>query len=182
MTPRGRIRDVPASIRQRLLNLAREQGIRFNSVLQRYAAERFLYRLSVSGEVNRFTLKGAALFRIWTRQEMRPTRDVDFLSVGPEDHAAIRATLATVCGSPCPEDGVVFDPETMRIANIRDEQPHGGVRARINGRLGPRGSWSRPGSPSPRASRRPPSRASRSRGAGRAGRGGWGSRALRAPA
>ena len=136
MTPRGRIRDVPASIRQRLLNLAREQGIRFNSVLQRYAAERFLYRLSVSGEVNRFTLKGAALFRIWTRQEMRPTRDVDFLSVGPEDHAAIRATLATVCGSPCPEDGVVFDPETMRIANIRDEQPHGGVRARINGRLG----------------------------------------------
>ena len=64
MTPRGRIRDVPASIRQRLLNLAREQGIRFNSVLRRYAAERFLYRLSLSGEVNRFTLKGAALFRI----------------------------------------------------------------------------------------------------------------------
>ena len=104
MTPRGRIRDVPASIRQRLLNLAREQGIRFNSVLRRYAAERFLYRLSPSGEVNRFTLKGAALFRIWTQQEMRPTRDGDFLSVGPEDHAAIRATLATVCGSPCPRD------------------------------------------------------------------------------
>ena len=56
MTPRGKPRDVPASIRQRLLNLAREQGIRFNSVLQRYAAERFLYRLSVSGETNRFTL------------------------------------------------------------------------------------------------------------------------------
>ena len=136
MTPRGKIRDVPASIRQRLLNLARKQGIRFNSVLQRYAAERFLYRLSVSREVNRFTLKGAALFRIWTRQEMRPTRDVDFLSVGPEDHAAIRAALETVCGSPCPEDGVVFDPGTMRIANIREEQPHGGVRARIHGRLG----------------------------------------------
>ena len=91
MTPRGKIRDVPASIRQRLLNLAREQGIEFSGVLQRYAAERFLYRLSVSGEVNRFTLKGAALFRVWTRQEMRPTRDIDFPAVGPEDHAAIRA-------------------------------------------------------------------------------------------
>ena len=136
MTPRGKIRDVPASIRQRLLNLAREQGIRFNGVLQRYAAERFLYRLSVSGEVNRFTLKGAALFRVWTRQEMRPTRDVDFLAVGPEDHAAIRAALEAVCGMPCPEDGVVFDPATMRIANIREEQPYGGVRARIHGRLG----------------------------------------------
>ena len=128
MTPRGKIRDVPASIRQRLLNLAREQGIRFDSVLQRYAAERFLYRFSVSGEVNRFTLKGAALFRVWTRQELRPTRDVDFLAVGPEDHAAIRAALEAVCGSPCPEDGVDLDPGTMRIANIREEQPHGGVR------------------------------------------------------
>ena len=136
MTPRRKIRDVPASIRQRLLNLAREQGIRFNSVLQRYAAERFLYRLSISAEVNRFTLKGAALFRVWTGQEMRPTHDVDFLSAGPEDHAAIRAALDAICGSPCPEDGVVFDSETMRIANIREEQPDGGVRARIDGRLG----------------------------------------------
>ena len=138
MTPRGKIRDVPASIRQRLLNLTREQGIRFEGVLQRYAAERFLYRLSVSGEVNRFTLKGAALFRVWTRQEMRPTRDIDFLAVGPEDHAAIRAALAAVCAIPCPEDDVVFDPATMRIANIREEQPYGGVRARIRGRLGQR--------------------------------------------
>lgn len=136
MTPRGKIRNVPASIRQRLLNLAREQGIRFNSVLQRYAAERFLYRLSISAQVNRFTLKGAALFRVWTGQEMRPTRDVDFLSVGPEDHAAIRSALNAICGSPCPEDGVVFDQATMRIANIREEQPDGGVRARIEGRLG----------------------------------------------
>ena len=136
MTPRGKIRDVPASVRQRLLNLAREQGIRFDSVLQRYAAERFLYRLSVSEEVNRFTLKGAALFRVWTRQELRPTRDVDFLAVGSEDHAVIRAALETVCGSPCPEDGVVFDPGTMRIANIREEQPHGGIRAQIHARLG----------------------------------------------
>ena len=136
MTPRGKIRDIPASIRQRLLNLSREQGIRFNSILQHYAAERFLYRLSISAEVDRFTLKGAALFRVWTGQEMRPTRDVDFLAAGLEEHAALRTALEAVCGTPCLEDGVVFDPETMRIANIRDEQPHGGARARIHGLLG----------------------------------------------
>ena len=136
MTPRGKIRSIPASIRQRLLNLSREQGIRFNSVLQRYATERFLYRLSVSAEVDRLTLKGAALFRVWTGQELRPTHDVDFLAAGLEDHAAIRAALEHVCGTPCLEDGVVFDPEPMRIASIRDEQPHGGVRARIHGLLG----------------------------------------------
>ncbi len=136
MSPRGRIRDVPASIRQRLLNLAREQGIRFNSVLQRYAAERFLYRLSVSDEVDRFTLKGAALFRVWIGEEMRPTRDVDFLAVGLEGHPAIRTALENICASPCAEDGVVFDPGTMRVANIREHQPYDGIRARIDGRLG----------------------------------------------
>ena len=80
MTPGKTIRDVPASVRQRLLNLAREQQVRFEGVLQRYAVERFLYRLSASDEVDRFTLKGAALLRIWTGQELRPTRDVDFLA------------------------------------------------------------------------------------------------------
>ena len=136
MTPRQAIPDVAASVRQRPLNLAREQRHRFEGVLQRYAVERFLYRLSVSGEVDRFTLKGAALFRVWTGQEMRPTRDVDFLSAVPEDHAAIRSALVAVCGMPCCENGVVFDPEPMRIADIRDEQPHGGVPARLHGLLG----------------------------------------------
>ena len=56
MTPRTAIRDVPASVRQRLLNLARRQGADFEGVLQRYAVERFLYRLSASDEVDRFTL------------------------------------------------------------------------------------------------------------------------------
>ena len=35
MTPRGKIRDVPASIRLRLLNLARERGIEFGGVRAR---------------------------------------------------------------------------------------------------------------------------------------------------
>ena len=46
MTPAKEIRNVPASVHQRLLNLARNQGVEFNLVLQRYAMERFLYRLA----------------------------------------------------------------------------------------------------------------------------------------
>ncbi len=64
MTPREAIREVPASVRQRLLNLSREQGADFEPVLQRYAIERFLYRLSASEEVDRFTLKGEELRRL----------------------------------------------------------------------------------------------------------------------
>ena len=136
MTPRKTIRDVPASVRQRLLNLAREQRVRFEGMLQRYAIERFLYRLSASDEVDRFTLKGAALLRMWTGQELRPTRDIDFLARGARDEAAIRAALRAVCGIPCREDGVVFDPATISITSIRIEQPDGGLRVRIRGGLG----------------------------------------------
>ena len=127
------VRNVPASVHRRLLNLAHDQGVDFNHVLQRYAAERFLYRLSVSGEVNRFTLKGAALFRIWTEQELRPTRDVDFLA---DDRATIRAALETVCEIPCPDDGVVFDSATIQIDETRHEQQYSSQRAKIQGSLG----------------------------------------------
>ena len=136
MTPAKEIRNVPASVHQRLLNLARHQGIEFNLVLQRYAAERFLYRLATSREVDRFTLKGAALFQVWTEQELRPTRDIDFLASGPENHATLRTSFEAICAVPCPQDGVVFDPATIRMHDIRGEQPHGGVRLRIEGRLG----------------------------------------------
>ena len=136
MTPDREIRNHGASVHQRLLNLAHNQGVDYNRVLQRYAAERFLYRLSASAEVDRFTLKGAALFRVWAGQELRPTRDIDFLAVGPEDRVATRSALAAICNVSCPEDGVVFHPATMRIDDIRDEQQYGGLRVRIQGNLG----------------------------------------------
>ena len=136
MTRKRELRNVPASIHQRLLNLAHRQGIRFNLLLQRYAMERFLYRLAASREVDRFTLKGAALFRIWTEQELRPTRDIDFLASGPEDHAALRTSFEAICAVPCPQDGTVFDPATIQMRDIRDDQPYGGVRVRMEGRLG----------------------------------------------
>ena len=136
MTRQRELRDVPASVRTRLRDLARRQKVDFNLMLGRYAAERFLYRLSASKEVDRFTLKGAALLRVWSEEELRPTRDIDFHAVGRDDHYAIRTSLADVCGVPCPEDGVVFDSRTIRIDGIRQDQEYGGLRARIQGRLG----------------------------------------------
>lgn len=52
------IKNVVASVRQRLLNLARERGEDFQYVLVRYGLERFLYRLGRSEASNRFVLKG----------------------------------------------------------------------------------------------------------------------------
>lgn len=124
------------SVRQRLRDFALENRVDFNLVLQRFAAERFLYRLGVSDEVDRFILKGAALFRVWADEEIRPTRDVDFLALGLEDHAAIRNSLKVICAMPCPEDGAFFDSSTIRIDTIREGQLYGCLRARVQGSLG----------------------------------------------
>lgn len=129
-----RPRDVPASVHVRLRNLARERDLDFMLLLGRYAAERFLYRLSASDEMHRFTLKGAALFRVWAEEEMRPTRDVDFLAAA--DHASVVAAIETMCAVPCPDDGVLFDAGALRIDLIRVDQPDGGLRLRLPGALG----------------------------------------------
>jgi len=58
------IKDIGASIRQRLLNLSKTDKRPFNEILQYYAMERFLYRLSQSYLADRFILKGALMLRV----------------------------------------------------------------------------------------------------------------------
>ena len=135
MTSSRQIRNFPASVHQRLLNLAHESGESFNRILQRHATERFLYRLSISPFVDGFTLKGAALYRVWSEQMMRPTNDVDFLASLPGERE-IDAMLAVICKESCVEDGVVFDPGTIRTREIRQDQEHGGLRVQVDGTLG----------------------------------------------
>ncbi len=74
-----KLRDVGASVRARLLTLARQKGQVFDLLLTRYAIERLLHRLSLSPHRKRFILKGAMLMTTWFDDPHRPTRDVDFL-------------------------------------------------------------------------------------------------------
>ena len=71
-----------ASVQQLLRNQAREQGINPNILQLRYSLERFLYRLGISDHKDRFTLKGAMLFILWSDKSFRPTKDIDFLITG----------------------------------------------------------------------------------------------------
>jgi hypothetical protein len=70
--------DTGASVRRRLLVLAPERGDDFQTVLNRYGAERLLYRLCRSPHANRYVLKGATLFSLWMQAHYRPTRDLGF--------------------------------------------------------------------------------------------------------
>ena len=70
------------AVHRGLLAIARDRNADFNAILVQYAIERLLDRLSRSTEDRRFVLKGAMLFRVWTGELHRPTRDVDFLGYG----------------------------------------------------------------------------------------------------
>ena len=75
-------RNLAASVRQRLLNLAKARGEDFTFVLLRYGLERLLFRLGQSRHANTFVLKGAMLFPLWSGNPHRATKDMDLLGEG----------------------------------------------------------------------------------------------------
>ena len=123
------------SVFQRLLNLARAEKTDFNMLLVRYGVERLLYRLSISPYSKRFNLKGASLFLVWRGQNFRVTRDVDLLYFGTQDSDHMEVLFREVCGLECPEDGILFSPETVKVSTIRDDQEYSGLRITLNGSL-----------------------------------------------
>ena len=129
-------RNLAASIHRRLLNGARERGEDPQFVAQRYAAERFLYRLGQSRHRDQFVLKGAMLFAMWGGSAYRPTRDLNFAGYGDPDGAAVLERIREICLVSVPDDGLVFDVENLRIEPIRDEVEYGGLRAVFEARLG----------------------------------------------
>lgn len=128
--------DVPASVRARLLTLARGTGTEFQSVLVRYALERLLYRLSLSDFGRQFVLKGALLFEIWTTDRLRATQDADFLHLGTAEPEELKRIFTAICAVDFEEDGLRFVPETVEAAEIREDQAYGGTRVTLEARLG----------------------------------------------
>lgn len=127
---------IAASIRQRLLNLSKSRGEAFQRVLDRYVLERFLYRLSTSPHGNDFALKGAALYHLWSEAPPRPTRDLDLLAWGDPAIPHMEETFRDVCRVVCLEDGLIFDPESVKGQRIREDNPYQGVRILVRGLLG----------------------------------------------
>jgi hypothetical protein len=121
--------NLAASVKQRLLNLARAQGQVFDVVLVRFALERLFYRLSISGHRERFILKGGMLVTMWIGDENRVTRDADFLGQGDATEVSLKTAFAEIMGIPC-EDGLRFDVKGLVATSIRDEMEYGGFRLR----------------------------------------------------
>ncbi|MGH8846097.1 MAG: nucleotidyl transferase AbiEii/AbiGii toxin family protein [Polaromonas sp.] len=124
-------KDLAASVRARLLNVAKAQGVDFNQVLVRFALERMLYRMSQSEHADRFMLKGALLFTLWYDMPHRATRDADLLGFGASDLASVAQTFHDIASVEV-DDGITFDPVSVKVDEIRKDAGYAGVRVLIN--------------------------------------------------
>jgi len=129
-------KGLPVSVQVRLVQHAKATGIDPNVVLARYAAERFLYRLSRSRYADRFVLKGALMMLVWLGETIRPTRDADLLGFGEVSQESLARIFTDVCNLNVEADGLQYLPSSIRIAPIRPEDAYGGFRATIRALLG----------------------------------------------
>lgn len=127
--------NIGASVRARLLHLARERGEDFQLLLTRYASERLLHRLASSPHASRFVLKGAVLFTVWTGKPHRATRDIDLLGYGDPSVPHVRSAIIEILAVDVGDDGVVFDSSSLVVSPIREEQEYGGIRAVLGARI-----------------------------------------------
>ena len=127
----SRLRNVAASVRQRLFNVSKEKSEAFDLVLTRYALERLLYRIGRSEWRSRFLLKGAMLYTLWFDAPYRPTRDMDLLGFGPSEIAHLEETFRALCEVAVEDDGLTFLKESVRGSEIRGESEYQGVRVQM---------------------------------------------------
>jgi hypothetical protein len=132
---RRKLKNVAASVRQRLLNEARSSDRPLNELLQYFAMERFLFRLSRSSHAESFVLKGALMIATWEVSLTRPTKDIDLLGQVANDIQLIVDIVKSVCRQEVEPDGLIFDQDSVQGERIADEAEYEGVRVRFQGHL-----------------------------------------------
>jgi hypothetical protein len=121
--------NLAASIRQRLLNRARQEQETFDAVLNRFGRERLLYRIGISEYRDQFLLKGAMLFALWYDMPHRPTRDMDLLGFGAGELFVLERVFREITQQ-LVEDGLRFS-ETVKAEEIRKEANDAGARVTL---------------------------------------------------
>lgn len=133
---RNEVRNMDASIKAKLKNVAKKYRKSFNLILQLYMQERLLYRLSISEYKDNFVLKGGLFLFSMTGFTGRPTRDIDFLAYQiSNDMENIKEVFKKICKIEY-NDGIVFYPNSIFVEEIKKEAEHRGIRVKLTGYLG----------------------------------------------
>jgi hypothetical protein len=127
------VKNVSASIRQKLLSLSQSQNPQrlFDDLLQSYAIECFLYRLSLSSHVNKFILKGGLMLKVWSSSEFRSTKDIDMLGKTKNEEKNIIAIIKDILAIEVKSDGLFFDLDSIKTERIAEDADYEGIRAQF---------------------------------------------------
>ena len=128
-------RNVAASVKQRVLNLAKTRHRPFQELLQYYGMERFLYRLSQSVHREKYILKGALTLRAWNGSLARPTMDIDMLAITSNLEENIQQHINDIMHTEVISDGIVFHSESMCPQRITEGVSYHGLRVRFVGHI-----------------------------------------------
>ena len=130
------IKNVPASVHQRLLNYSKANKKDFNQTQVYYAIERFLYRLGLSPYKDTFILKGGVLFLTLDIDFPRPTRDIDLLGFTESSVENLMEIISDVCRQDVDrDDEIVFDEQTITAKSIKENDEHKGIRLKSISRI-----------------------------------------------
>lgn len=126
------IKNTGQSIRTRLLNLTRKEGLEFMKVLVRYLHERLLFRISVSPYKRQFLLKGSSLLYALDGFKTRPTIDIDLLGEQiSNDRNNLRNVFQQICSIKCADDGVTFEASSLELEPIAIEKKYPGTCVKV---------------------------------------------------
>ncbi len=129
-------KNLAASVKARLLTLARSRDETFNDLLTRYGIERLLFRLGRSKHADRFLLKGAMLFVLWDDRMPRATRDVDLLAFGSTDAEDVVTRFREIVQTAVEPDGLEFDADSVTAEELREDEAYRGLRVKLVAQLG----------------------------------------------
>ena len=122
------LKNIAASVRQRLLNKSRSDTRPFQELVQYYAMERFLYRLSLSRHSNRFILKGALMLQIWNAPQARPTMDIDMLGRTSNKADVLISIVKDILSVDVEPDGLSFFSKEITAEQITEGAEYQGIR------------------------------------------------------
>jgi hypothetical protein len=112
---------------------ARQTGRPTDELIQLYALECFLDRLTRSEYAQKLVLKGGVLLAALDAR--RPTRDIDLAATALRNtEAEILGVVRKIAGISL-ADGIAFDPEQATADLIREEDDYSGIRVTLGGTL-----------------------------------------------
>ena len=118
------------SLKGRINNYAKKNGIAAQVILQNFMFERFLERLSRSEYQQKFVIKGGMLVTAIVGIDTRATMDLDTtLRNLPLTEPQIREAITAICSIPV-DDDISF--QIVSIESIRKDDIYGGYRVRLD--------------------------------------------------